>query len=142
LKFTEKLIAPCGINCGVCFVYLREKNNCCSCLSTGTNKPAHCSKCRIKFCDEHDKSEFRYCYECHKFPCTRLKGFDKRYIKKYHLSLIQNLKYINKYGVLQFINIENEKWKCNNCGEVLSVHKDSCLKCGSEYRKSPTEQNL
>jgi hypothetical protein len=26
LGFSNKLIAPCGINCGVCLEYLREKN--------------------------------------------------------------------------------------------------------------------
>ncbi len=134
MELTEELIAPCGVNCGVCIAYLREKNKCCSCMSSGTNKPAHCSKCTIKLCDEHKKSEFTYCYECRKFPCTRLKSLDKRYVEKYHLSLIENLACISKYGFYEFIKNEDEKWKCKHCGEVLCVHRDSCLNCGKEYR--------
>lgn len=133
LGFTKKLIAPCGVNCGICIAYLREKNQCCSCMSSGTNKPAHCTKCRIKFCDEHDKSEFTYCYECHKFPCTKIKGLDKRYVEKYQLSLIENSTCISKYGFEDFIINENKKWKCKHCGKVLCVHRKACLNCGEEY---------
>ena len=134
MEFDKKIIAPCGVNCGVCIAYLREKNKCCSCMSSGMNKPAHCSKCRIKFCDEHKKSEFTHCYECRKFPCTRLKSLDKRYVEKYHLSLIKNSVCISEYGFDEYIKNENEKWKCKHCGEVLCVHRNGCLNCGKEYR--------
>jgi hypothetical protein len=130
MGFEEKLIAPCGINCGVCIAYLREKNKCCSCISLNSNKPTYCSKCRIKFCDEHDKSEFTYCYDCRRFPCAKVKRLDKRYVEKYHLSLITNSTLISKYGFDEFINSENEKWKCKHCGEVLCVHRSRCLNCG------------
>ena len=134
MGFDEKLIAPCGINCGVCLAYLREKNKCCGCLSPGTNKPSHCNKCSIKLCIEHDKAAFTYCYECHKFPCARIKSLDKRYVEKYRLGLILNSNLISKYGFEEFIKTENEKWKCKHCGEVQCVHRSSCLKCGKEVQ--------
>jgi len=134
MEFSGKLIAPCGVNCGICIAYLREKNKCCSCMNSGTNKPNHCSKCTIKFCDEHNNSDFIYCYECIKFPCARIKKLDKRYIQNYKLSLIENSNFISQHGAEEFLNCENEKWNCKNCGEVLSVHRSFCLSCKMEYR--------
>lgn len=134
MGFAEELIAPCGVNCGVCIAYLRKKSKCCSCMISGMNKPAHCNKCRIKFCDEHEKSEFTYCYECSKFPCTRLRSLDKRYVEKNQVSLIQNSTLISENGLSQFLKNENEKWKCEHCCAVLCVHRKSCLNCGREYR--------
>jgi hypothetical protein len=28
MKFNKQLIAPCGMNCGICLGYLRDKNKC------------------------------------------------------------------------------------------------------------------
>ena len=134
MEFTDKLIAPCGVNCGVCIGYLREKNKCCGCLDSGSNKPAHCLKCGKKFCDEHNKVEFTYCYECHKFPCVKIKNLSKRYVEKYQCNLIENGKFIQQYCIEEFLNQEKVKWKCKNCGEILSVHRSTCLNCGKEYR--------
>ncbi len=132
MAFFNALIAPCGINCGVCLAYLRKKNKCPGCLSVDCNKPQYCLKCRIKHCDKFNDSTFSYCFDCPKFPCTRLKRLNKRYIEKYSLSLIGNLNDIQKHGFDQFINNENEKWKCRQCGEVLCVHRSFCLHCKKE----------
>ena len=134
MEFTKDLIAPCGINCGVCRAYLREKNKCCGCIAPGINKLSHCNKCSIKYCDEHNKSEFTYCYECEKFPCLRIKKLDKRYVEKYNLSVIDNLIFISQYGLDKFIKNENNKWKCSHCGKVLCVHENYCLYCKNQYR--------
>lgn len=134
MAFTEDLIAPCGLNCGVCIVHLREKNKCDGCMSANDIKTSRNIKCGIKFCNEHGKSVFSYCFECGKFPCSRLKSTEKRYVEKYQLSLIGNLYYIKQHGINEFIKNENEKWKCKNCGGVLSVHRNFCLNCKQQYR--------
>lgn len=134
MGFSQELIAPCGINCGVCLAYLREKDKCSGCITIGTKKVAHCNKCSIKLCEEHNKSEFTYCYECEKYPCPRLKRLEKRYVEKYHLSVVDNLNTINKYGISEFVKMEREKWKCKNCGKVLCVHRSYCLNCKMDYR--------
>ncbi len=71
--FDKNLIAPCGLNCGICIAYLREKNKCTGCLSDGDGKAYHCSKCKIKLCEEHGNKKFTYCMECEKFPCIKIK---------------------------------------------------------------------
>lgn len=134
MGFTKELVAPCGINCGVCIAYLREKNKCCGCMVSGMNKVAHCNKCSLKLCDEHNKSKSVYCYDCEKFPCLGMKRLDKRYREKYNLSVIENLTFISQYGIDEFIKSENKKWKCKHCGNVLCVHKNYCLNCKIEYR--------
>lgn len=134
MRFTVDLIAPCGMNCGVCIAYLRDKNKCCGCMNTGPNKQAHCIKCSIKFCIEHNEAEFIYCYDCRKFPCQRLKRLDKRYIQNYKTSLIENLVYISKQGIKSFLQEEENKWYCKNCGEILCIHHCECLNCKQQYR--------
>jgi hypothetical protein len=130
----KELIALCGMNCGGCLAYLRDKNKCNGCMSDDSTKPYHCQKCSIKLCEEHNKLSFIYCYECPKFPCTRLKRLDKRYIEKYKVSLIGNLKDINNLGIKQFVKNENIKWKCKNCGSFLCIHREACDKCKTVYR--------
>lgn len=110
MRFSNELIAPCGINCGVCAVHLREKNKCPGCTSANNIKSSRCIKCGIKSCKEHKKSVFTYCFECQKFPCSRLKSLEKRYVEKYHLSVIDNLSYIKHYGLDEFIKKETEEW--------------------------------
>jgi hypothetical protein len=34
----KELVAPCGMNCGICIAYLREKNKCPSCRGDDINK--------------------------------------------------------------------------------------------------------
>lgn len=101
----ENLIAPCGMNCGLCMAYLREKDKCLGCR-VGPTKVS-CLRCKIRSCSDR-KSE--YCYDCNKFPCDKLKHLDKRYRDKYEMSEIENLEYIRDHGAKKFIEKENKKW--------------------------------
>jgi hypothetical protein len=134
MGFTKELIAPCGINYGVCIAHLREKNKCCGCIAPGTNKVAHCDKCALKFCEEHAKAEFTYCYECPRYPCKRSVSLNKGYTEKYCMSVFDNFDTIKNYGMDEFLEKENIKWKCKVCGSILSVHKNYCFNCKNEYR--------
>lgn len=102
----KELIAPCGMNCGLCLHYLREKNKCPGCFC-GRKVNGRCIKCAIKLCKERKGD---YCFECDKFPCERLKRLDKRYQEKYGMSEIQNLKDIKEKGAETFLQQEEKKW--------------------------------
>ncbi len=102
----KNLIAPCGMNCGLCFAYLREKNKCPGC-SNGREVNSRCIKCSIKLCKER-KGE--YCFSCDKFPCEKLKRMDKRYQEKYGMSEIGNLKNIKEKGIKAFMVDEEKRW--------------------------------
>jgi len=127
-----QLIAPCGMNCGIRLAYLRDKNTCPGCWSTNGHKSNSCINCIIKNCDLLEKTESKFCYECAKFPCTRLKQLDKRYRLKYKMSMIDNLHYIEEFGLENFEKKEAIRWKCNTCGGIICVHRGYCLKCNDQ----------
>ena len=59
------LITPCGMNCALCYAYLREKNHCSGCLSGDKNKPQYCITCKIKNCYKMaGQNNIQYCNEC------------------------------------------------------------------------------
>jgi hypothetical protein len=130
------LIAACGMNCGLCIGYLRDKKPCGGCFKIDDeNKPKVCRSCKIVNCDLLAETESGFCYDCRKYPCTRLKNLDKRYRTNYGMSMIENLTSIKKHGIDSFLKNEEEKWKCKVCGSGLSVHRDFCLNCKTELKK-------
>lgn len=124
------LIAPCGINCGLCRAYVRDKNVCPGCWGDDTQKSKSCVTCKIKNCEIRAERKIEYCFDCGQFPCERLKHLDKRYRTKYGTSVIENLLSIKEFGLSWFVNSENEKWTCPKCGEMICMHKPQCLSCG------------
>lgn len=122
-------IAPCGMNCSLCIYFLREKNPCPGCLTDHMNKPKYCIKCTIKNCALLGETASGFCYECSKYPCTRLKQLDKRYRLKYHMSMLDNLETIRNKGLAVFTKEQKAKWGCNQCGAMICVHQGYCLKC-------------
>lgn len=125
----SSLIAPCGMNCGLCLAHLREKKKCGGCNDIDGDKPVYCSKCRIKNCETIQESKSKLCYECNKFPCARMKQLDKRYRTKYKMSMIENLEQIKSTGMDEFIKNEIIRWTCKNCGGIICVHRGYCLEC-------------
>jgi len=133
----ERLIAPCGMNCGLCSSYLAmdhdlkrkgfSKTYCAGCLPRGKN----CSFLK-KSCGLLGKGLVRFCYECPEFPCPRLKGLDKRYRTYYHMSMIENLECIKEQGMDRFLEEETAKWRCPQCGGVICCHNGLCYHCHPE----------
>jgi len=134
MSMKTTLIAPCGLNCRLCGAYTRDKNVCNGCNSDHTEKLQYCSKCKIRNCIHLSKKSVRFCFSCNQFPCSRIKNLDKRYKGRYGLSVIHNLKDIEKFGIRQFVRNEKEKWKCPICKEILCMHKSNCVSCGYERK--------
>lgn len=135
----QELIAPCGMNCGVCSSYLAMKTDlkkkgfgktyCAGCLPRG-------KKCYYgKKCKRLGKGLVRFCYECDEFPCRLLKTLDKRYRTFYHMSMIENLEFIREHGIESFLEKEAVKWKCSECGGVICCHNGLCYTCSFEKLK-------
>jgi len=130
---TSKLIAPCGMNCAICIGHLRDKNKCLGCREMSEGKPESCRKCTIMHCKILKDNKMHFCSDkCKKFPCSRLKKLDKRYKAKYKMSMLKNLENIEKNGIRKFVKFEQKRWRCPKCGELLCVHRNSCLKCGEK----------
>jgi hypothetical protein len=136
IEFDKEMIAPCGINCGTCIAYLREKKNRChGCRFADLNIPKSRLKCGIKNCEHLQNTESKLCSDCDLFPCARMKHIDKRYRTRYKTSLIGNLYTIKEIGITSFIETEVRKWSCPNCGSVLSVHKEHCINCNFDLNR-------
>lgn len=112
-----KLIAPCGMNCGIYRAHLRLTNPCPGCNYPDKNKPKTRRECKLRLCD---KRKGKFCFSCTEFPCDLLKRLDNRYRTKYGMSEIQNMEYIRDNGIKKFIEAENKKWVFGK--GILCVH--------------------
>ena len=129
--FDPTLVAPCGMNCGICISFFgytvngrKRKNPCIGCRS----RDKQCAFLK-KQCNKLLNKKVEYCFECMDFPCENLKKLDKRYRTKYGMSMIENLEYIQKSGINKFVENERERWKCPKCGGVICVHNGKCYTC-------------
>jgi hypothetical protein len=139
MQSKAQLIAPCGMNCGICHAYLRDKNTCPDCrLMDSVTSSVNCT---IKNCDKLKSSSSQFCYECKTYPCKRLKQLDKRYRTKYAMSMLENLESIRSIGLNAFVENEGKRWRCERCGGVICVHKGYCLKCGPAKRPLLPEES-
>jgi len=129
VKFNRALIAPCGMNCGTCIAFMREKNNCPGCRKASPDKAVSVQRCIIVKCTYLEATKSKFCYECEKFPCKRMNQLDKRYRTKYNTSFIENLLTIKEKGIRAFLAFETVRRTCTNCGSALSVHRPFCLNC-------------
>jgi hypothetical protein len=128
-----ELIAPCGMNCAICSARLFRKDKCPGCLGIETNKPGSCIDCIIVNCNILKETGSKYCSpRCEKYPCRRLRDLDKRYRTRYHMSMIENLEYIDREGIRAFVRNEKVRWTCPECGGMICVHKGRCSSCGKE----------
>lgn len=123
------VIAPCGMNCGVCIAYMREKKPCSGCLANSENKPNQCRQCSVVHCEHLAKTTSKFCYECEKFPCARINTLDKRYRAKYRMSMIENLEKIRDHGIEKFLEDEEHRWDCPVCKNTISPHRTECSEC-------------
>jgi hypothetical protein len=129
--FDLELIAPCGMNCGICLSFFGY-------TISGLKRKHPCEGCRArdklcafikKKCDLLSNKKVEYCFECKDFPCVNLKKLDKRYRTRFSMSMIENLEYMKKNGVKKFVEKERERWKCPKCNGVICVHDRRCYTC-------------
>ena len=125
--YERSMIAPCGMNCGSCIAFMRPKNNCPGCWFVDQGEVR--VNCIIRNCTFLGKIDSKFCFDCQKFPCQRLKQLDKRYRTRYNTSFLENLAMIKEKGVDYFLSFETNRRKCPDCGASLSVHRDFCLVC-------------
>jgi len=136
LTFDESMIAPCGINCGTCMAFLRDKNKCFGCNVDFDSKKKTCTQCKIKNCEQLAMLSSGMCYECDMFPCEKIVHMDTRYRTKYRASTIKNLVTIKEAGMETFLNQEQKKWTCPKCGSTTSVHWFNCPVCSHNLKSS------
>ena len=116
--FKENMIAPCGLNCGICHETLRKENPCTGCLGPNETKSDYCANhCKISVCDIRQTLPDRFCDQCPQFPCSEMTDKEIWYANTYPMveSLMGNLALIRTEGMEKFLQLEAERWGCT-CG--------------------------
>lgn len=121
------MVAPCGMNCLVCYKHCNHKKPCGGCLQGDTGKPEHCRKCALKDCVR--EKGLSYCYECPEYPCKRLKALEKSYQTRYGASLLANGRAVQEKGLAAFLEEQKQAFTCPVCGGVISLHDAACSAC-------------
>ncbi|MGA2489566.1 MAG: DUF3795 domain-containing protein [Anaerolineales bacterium] len=131
MKF--KLDGYCGLYCGACPVMLRTKagketNPCHGCKSEQIAQ-RHCSTCGIKACARQKGYEF--CYECPDLEiCEQMQKFTTDEKWPYHQGVLKNLESIQRDGLVKWLEIQEARWQCSNCGAPHSWWDETCAQCG------------
>ena len=152
----ENLVAPCGLYCGACPMYLATQENndqrlasrfgpgskqpsmesmrCDGCLGGG-RLPAHAPKCAIRECAA-SKTKTRRCSECAEFPCSRITDFNNDGVQ-HHGEVLENLRQLRTMGIKDWTKHEEDRWRCSSCQTKFSWYDAECPKC-----KTPRSNKL
>jgi len=84
--------------------------------------------------DFNAKKGIEYCFECNDFPCNQIRKLDTKYRKRFDMSTIDNLRYIEKNGMEKFLQKQEEKYKCPKCGGIICVHTGRCYSCNTLHK--------
>jgi len=142
----------CGLYCGACDVIIANEKGtvqetaqkwnmnpedieCHGCKSGIT--AVYCKTCEIKQCAE--KNEVEFCFHCKEYPCDLLVEF-KSDEYPHHSAIFKNLDAIKEEGVLEWLDEQEKRWSCPECGTRFSWYTDVCKKCGSNLYNCKAEE--
>ncbi|MFX1315291.1 MAG: DUF3795 domain-containing protein [Promethearchaeota archaeon] len=146
VEVKKELLAPCGLYCGVCSIYIAHRDNnlkfkqvllpvykafaksvedisCTGCLSEGIVFPI-CKSCQIKKCT--NEKGIDGCHQCDDFPCKFINNFPVPIAKKVILRSIPSWR---ELGTEKWVEEEEKRYLCPNCGNPLFRGAKRCNKC-------------
>ena len=154
-EFANKnLMAPCGLYCGVCGVYIamRDKNDkfrsvmanlygtrpeeteCLGCMQQDPPERlyAFCEGCKIRDCVR--SKGFYSCHQCEEWPCTLIEDFQfatgvrvmKRAIPLWREKVAE---LGDEKGSVEWARAECQRYHCPSCGEPLFRGAQRCRVC-------------
>ena len=150
----EKLVAPCGLYCGACPMYLATQENsqqrlnafaqqfsagkmqlkledvlCDGCIGGG-RVASFCRRCAIRSCAE-GKSNVTRCSDCPDVPCAKVTNFNNDGMQ-HHSEVLENVRHLREMGISRWTKYEEDRWHCPQCKEKLSWYDKACPKCGAK----------
>jgi hypothetical protein len=150
----EKLVAPCGLYCGACPMYLatQEKDEqkmktilqqfgardakitladlqCDGCIGGG-RVAAFCRKCEMRACAE-SKPNVTRCADCPDFPCSRITSFNNDGML-HHAEVLENCRQLLQAGIKEWAKREEARWSCPRCRAAISWYDKTCSRCGAK----------
>jgi hypothetical protein len=153
-KGGENLVAPCGLYCGACPMYLATTQNsdeklkamlqqfgagrsnvnredfvCEGCLGGG-KLASFCRRCNLRECAA-GKPNVTRCSDCPDFPCSKITNFNNDGMR-HHSEVLENLRQIKQMGMKKWTEHEEDRWRCPQCKANLSWYDEKCSKCGEK----------
>ncbi len=152
----KELMGPCGLYCGVCAIYIADRDNNLKFKERLVNlykggvpgkgtlpgsealtvEDITCSGCMsghlFKYCqiceirDCTQKKGYAGCHECSEFPCALIENFPMTVGKKVILRAIPR---IREVGVDRFIEEEEARYYCPECGNRVFRGVVRCNRC-------------
>lgn len=142
----QELLAPCGLYCGVCSIYIAHRDNnikfkdrlvnlykpliesiddiqCTGCLSKGIIF-SYCQSCPIKSCAK--EKDLEGCYQCGDWPCKLIKRFPIPVGKKVIMRAIPQWR---ELGTEKWVKDEVNRYHCPDCGNPLFRGAKRCNNC-------------
>jgi hypothetical protein len=138
----EMLVAPCGVYCGICPVYIADKAQDTNLRKKIAQKfgvkiqDVSCDGCRSGhvFLGDEDcsvkscvTSKGLYgCFRCDDFPCRNIRE-RPQIIQQVILRSVPILK---ASSIERFVELETEHYRCPQCGTSLFMGARKCPRCG------------
>jgi hypothetical protein len=142
MNVNRSLLAPCGLYCGVCGVYIADRDQnqnfkerlagvygvnaeevrCGGCLSDETF--VYCQVCPIKSCTK--EKGYDGCHQCADFPCAFVEEFPFEVGKKVMLRAIPQWR---EMGTEAWVAAEEARYHCPECGGPLFRGAKRCRRC-------------
>ena len=143
METKSELVAPCGIYCGICPVYIADKGNIES-LKEGIAAAFNvsvgevwCDGCRSGrvFLTDADctvkpcvaAKGFDGCYECDEFPCHNIE--DR--LEPVRRAILRSVPALREVGIEDFPALEEAHYRCPHCGCRLHMAARQCPDCQS-----------
>jgi hypothetical protein len=153
----KELMAPCGLYCGVCAVYIAtrdgnekfkaimgklygtkpEDTECLGCMQSDPSKKlyAYCKACKIRDCVK--AKQFYSCHQCDEWPCRLAEDFPittgrnviKRTIPIWREKVAG---FGDEKGSVEWARSECERYHCPSCGKPLFRGAQRCRVCKKE----------
>lgn len=146
--------AICGLFCGACEVMLANKQGNVSALAQvwgvesgkltcygckSSINAVYCRDCHFRICAGERGIE--YCSQCSDFPCASLLEFS-RDNNDHHAAVLQNLDDLDKMGLKQWLQTQQAKWSCPDCGTEFSWYDRICKTCGNRLFNCEEENKM
>ena len=95
-----------------------------------------CKRCAVRICASGKGVEA--CIECPEYPCPeveRRKGYVSSGLKDLlpHTKVIfRNMDVVKEKGIEYWIQDQEKRWACPQCGTSFTWYQETCKKCGRE----------
>jgi hypothetical protein len=122
----------CGLYCGACPIMLNTEagtgtEQCYGCKSE--QPTGYCAICGIKACARRKGYEF--CNECSEYStCELMQKFMEDTKWPYQQIVSNNMESIQKNGLSKWLEAQEQRWRCTNCGASHSWWDETCPQCG------------